>query len=144
MPTMTPIMNSSVPCDGQWHRIVAGAGGFSFVYVQYLSTTCTFTARLVDDAPVPPPPPPPAPPPPPLPPIVKKQMVIPIAGGWRGLNAVFESFEVKCEPPEGGHPGGEPPTPPQPPQEMPDVQTTARRRAPPALHECKFEWYMAI
>jgi hypothetical protein len=145
MPTMTAKMNSSVPCDGNWHRIFAGGGLWGNVFIQYLSPTCTFTARLIDDAPVPPPPGPPALPPPPPPPIVKREMVIPIAGGWRGLNANFQHFEVKCEPPAGGHPEGEPPAPAQPPQQMPDVQTTSRRRAPPGgLHECAFEWYMII
>ena len=53
MPTPTPIMQSSVPCDGNWHRIGSSGAGvlFSWVYVKFNGAHCTFTARLIDDPP---------------------------------------------------------------------------------------------
>jgi hypothetical protein len=123
-------MTASVPCDGAWHRIYASAGVWAHVFVKYNGTTCKFTARLIDD-PIPPAPAP----------VVKRDMVIPVAGGWRGLNANFEHFEVKCDPVAGGaNPSN------QTPQQVPDVQASRRskKRAPAPLHDCPFEWYMIV
>lgn len=137
MPTPTPIMQSEVPCDGAWHTIyTAPRGAFAHVFVKFTGATCTFTARLSDNAP-PPPPPPDPPGPAPANAVPKAQLVIPTGGGFRALNAAFDYFEVKCEPPEGGG------SPEQ--QQMPEVEASRKRsRAEGALHECPFEWYMMI
>ncbi|MCW5518059.1 hypothetical protein [Muriicola sp. Z0-33] len=136
MPVLTPIMPAQVPCDGNWHKIHITSNIFAHVFVKFNGGVCKFTARLIDN------PQPPAPGGAPAPPNVKKEMVIPTAGGWRGLNAIFDDFEVKCEPVVGDG-GGNPTEEEQ--QRPPEVQASRKKGdPPPAIHECPFEWYMSI
>ncbi|MEM9000470.1 MAG: hypothetical protein AAGB24_09415 [Bacteroidota bacterium] len=136
MPVLTPKMSASVPCDGKWHKIYVSGNVNAHVFVQFKGATCTFTARLIEN-----------PPPPPAGPDVKREMVIPTAGGWRGLNGTFDDFEVKCEPAAGEGEGKPKPDGEQQQQGPPEVEASHKKddAAPAAdLHECPFEWYMSI